>query len=123
MPYVCPGVLWLEFVILVYVCVFVQDEEVDEEDEFYTAHNNTIMQRGGGKKKDDTMVTTEDTITNLGTLVIIDDAGDMEDEMDTMKREIDGVGWRCGFLLCERGATSSFSWSWAYLVYQEWTLG
>ena len=63
-----------------------------EEDEYYTAHN-TIMQRGGGKKKDDTMVTTEDTITNLGTLVIIDDADDMEDEMDTMKR---GCGSGCG---------------------------
>jgi len=59
---------------------------VDEEDEFYTANNNTIMQRGG-KKKDSTMVATEDTITNLGTLVIIDDAQDLEDDMDTMKRE------------------------------------
>ena len=33
------------------------------------------------------MITTEDTITNLGTLVIIDDAEDIEEEMDTMKRE------------------------------------
>ena len=45
------------------------------------------MQRGGGKKKDGTMVVTEDTITNLGTLVIIDDDQDLEDDMDTMKRE------------------------------------
>ncbi len=74
--------------ILVCVCARVcvcQDEEA-EDDEFYTAHN-TILQQGGKKKKDGTMITTEDTITNLGTLVIIDDAEDIEEEMDTMKRQ------------------------------------
>ena len=55
-----------------------QDEEV--EDEFYTA-SNTMVQRS--RKKEGTIV-SEDTITDLGTLVIIDDPGD-EDEMDTMK--------------------------------------
>ncbi len=36
------------------------------------------------RKKDGTIVNTEATITDLGTLVIIDDPE--EDEMDTMKR-------------------------------------
>lgn len=54
-----------------------------EDDEFYTAHN-TMVQRS--RKKDGTIVNTEATITDLGTLVIIDDAEE-EDEMDTMKSE------------------------------------
>ena len=36
------------------------------------------------RKKDGTIVNTEATITDLGTLVIIDDPED-DDEMDTMK--------------------------------------
>ena len=36
------------------------------------------------RKKDSTIVNTEGTITDLGTLVIIDDPQE-EDEMDTMK--------------------------------------
>jgi hypothetical protein len=60
---------------------FPQDEEVEEDDEFYTAHN-TMVERH--RKKDGTIVSSVDTITDLGTLVIIDDPGE-EDEMDTMK--------------------------------------
>lgn len=40
---------------------------------------------GGGRKKNNAMMSTEDTITNLGTLVIIDDPEDLDDDMDTMK--------------------------------------
>lgn len=43
------------------------------------------------RKKDGTIVNTEATITDLGTLVIIDDPEE-EDEMDTMKR---GCGPKC----------------------------
>ncbi len=41
------------------------------------------------RKKDGTIVNNEATITDLGTLVIIDDPG-ADEEMDTMKS-------RCGF--------------------------
>lgn len=37
-----------------------------------------------GRKKDGTIVSTVDTITDLGTLVIIDDPNE-DDEIDTMK--------------------------------------
>ena len=53
-----------------------------EDDEFYTAHNTMVQQN---RKKDSTIVNTEGTITDLGTLVIIDDAEDADDDMDTMK--------------------------------------
>ena len=39
-----------------------------------------------GRKKDGTIVNTVDTITDLGTLVIIDDPNE-EDDIDTMKSE------------------------------------
>lgn len=41
------------------------------------------------KKKDNTIVNPEDTITDLGTLVIIDDPEDEDEEMDTMKSKWD----------------------------------
>ena len=58
----------------------------DEEDEFYTA-SNTIMQRGYGAHGEDTMIasSSDGTVTDLGTLVIIDD--DDEDNLGTMKSE------------------------------------
>lgn len=48
------------------------------------------------RKKDGTIVNTEATITDLGTLVIIDDPEE-EDEMDTMKR---GCDPKCPTPLC-----------------------
>lgn len=42
------------------------------------------------RKKDGTIVNTVDTITDLGTLVIIDDPAE-EDEIDTMKSKC----WTC----------------------------
>lgn len=69
----CPAICITEYAL--------QDEEV-EDDEFYTAHN-TMVERHH-RKKDGTIVSAVDTITDLGTLVIIDDPGE-EDEMDTMK--------------------------------------
>lgn len=62
------------------------DEEV-EDDEFYTA-SNTMVERS--RKKDGTIMSTENTITDLGTLVIIHDDPE-DDEMDTMKRMDTGV--------------------------------
>lgn len=55
-----------------------QDEELD--DEFHTAHD-TMVERS--RKKDGTIVASVDTITDLGTLVIINDPE--EDDIDTMK--------------------------------------
>ena len=59
-----------------------------EDDEFYTARN-TILQRGYAGLGEDTgtMVasSSDGTVTDLGTLVIIDDND--EDSMGTMKRE------------------------------------
>ena len=55
-----------------------EEEEGDENDEFFTA-NNTMIQRG----YPDSIIINEPTVSDLGTLVIVDD-----DEGDgTMKRE------------------------------------
>ena len=39
------------------------------------------------RKKDGTIINNEATITDLGTLVIIDDPEPEDDDMDTMKSE------------------------------------
>ena len=77
-----------------------EEEEEDEEDEFHTA-SNTMIQRG---QQADPYV-LDGTVTDLGTLVIVDDA---EDEViDTMKSETPfcGRGLGCvifAFLFCIR---------------------
>ena len=60
------------------------DGEVDEDDEFYTA-SNTMVQRTYDNRDNESLV-IRDTVTDLGTLVIVDD--DDDDAMDTMKREL-----------------------------------
>ena len=69
-------------------------QEGEEEDEFFTAHNTMVQQsyarqrRGNrGGEGEGTIVEhpSDGTITDLGTLVIIDD--DQDEDMDTMKSE------------------------------------
>lgn len=57
-----------------------EGEEGEEEDEFVTA-SNTMIQKG---YSDDSLVINEVTMSDLGTLVIMDDD---EEVSDTMKRE------------------------------------
>lgn len=64
-----------------------EDGEVDEDEEFYTA-SNTMVQKGYDNR--DNSLVIRDIVTDLGTLVIVDD--DDEDPMDTMKR-------RCGLYM------------------------
>ena len=59
-----------------------EEDEVDEEDEFVTA-SNTMIQKGY-PGDDDSLIINEATVTDLGTLVIVDD--DEEEVLDTMKR-------------------------------------
>lgn len=62
-----------------------EDEEEHEDDEFHTA-SNTMIQRG---TQGDTFV-MDGTVTDLGTLVIVDDAD--EDMMSTMKSKLQEGG-------------------------------
>lgn len=59
------------------------EEGEDEDDEFYTASNTMVQHAYPGT--DDTIAVNEPSVSDLGTLVIIDD--DEDDAMDTMKRE------------------------------------
>ena len=56
-------------------------EEPEEDEEYFTAHN-TMVQRCGGGGREREAEPSDGTITDLGTLVIVDDE---EEEMDTMK--------------------------------------
>ena len=58
------------------------NEEADEEDEFVTA-SNTMIQKG---YPDDSLIINEPTMTDLGTLVIVND--DDNEVPDTMKRKL-----------------------------------
>ena len=55
-------------------------EEPEEDEEYFTAHNTMVQRCGGGRERE--AEPSDGTITDLGTLVIVDDE---EEEMDTMK--------------------------------------
>ena len=61
-----------------------QNEDGDDEyDEFFTANNTMVQQSYAGL--DDTIAVNESSVSDLGTLVIIND--DEDEAMDTMRRE------------------------------------
>ena len=76
-----------------------EEEEEEEDDEFHTA-SNTMIQRG---QQSDPYV-LDGTVTDLGTLVIVDDADD--EVVDTMKSETP---------FCGRGL--GCQWAWFLLMF------
>nr|CAA73555.1 Stress-responsive protein kinase (PRKSD) [Suberites domuncula] len=65
-----------------------EEDDNDVDDQFFTA-SNTLVQRGGGGARGVAPPVGDGTITDLGTMVIIDDTD--EDDLGTMKRVDTGV--------------------------------
>ena len=87
-----------------------EGEEEEEDDQFFTAHNTIVQHgpsppegvklRGGRGRSAGTLVDNTEpvdgTITNLGTLVIIDDDDEEDEASGTMKSEGAGLCFRGG---------------------------